>query len=296
MCPAVVDPVCGSDGRTYGNSCHLVCENRRRKKLGLPTIWIVHKGTCSSAACYCSSVIIPVCGTNGRTYRNICFLQCDSRANQAKGLPPIFFKHPGACQTELCQCTLELDELCASDGKTYSNPCLLRCENRRRNALGLYPLVIRHRGQCKSCKCPNTIDPVCASDDRTYRNPCYLTCENRYRQAVGLPPLTVKNKGVCGCNCNKRYDPVCGNDGRTYANICLLHCESTRRVQQGLSPVFLVHSGPCACNCRHCNIGFQPVCGSDGKTYWNPCWLRCQSDCNVREGRPKITQVKPGFC
>eukprot|EP00922_Rhytidocystis_sp_ex-Travisia-forbesii_P024967 GHVS01036667.1.p2 GENE.GHVS01036667.1~~GHVS01036667.1.p2 ORF type:complete len:131 (+),score=11.36 GHVS01036667.1:169-561(+) len=72
-------PVCGSNARTYGNKCELdvatcksngaiikaydgECEDGGRRRLG----------PCDRG---CGRIFSPVCGTNGRTYNNLCLLQ-----------------------------------------------------------------------------------------------------------------------------------------------------------------------------------------------------------------------------
>lgn len=44
VCPLVFDPVCGTDGKTYGNACLLAAENACNGT----NVKIAHKGECKS--------------------------------------------------------------------------------------------------------------------------------------------------------------------------------------------------------------------------------------------------------
>ncbi|OWA51553.1 hypothetical protein BV898_16031 [Hypsibius exemplaris] len=45
----------------------------------------------------------------------------------------------------MCPCPRNLDPICGSDGRTYSNPCLLECQLHHRNR----NLKVRHMGPCE---------------------------------------------------------------------------------------------------------------------------------------------------
>lgn len=302
VCTRNLQPVCGSDGKTYSNPCLLNCERSK----GHNDLTVVKEGNCDDdpivqPVCVCPYNYAPVCGTDGTTYPNECSLNCD-RSN----IPSLEVKHAGQCKDNVpeqptCACTRDMKPVCGSDGNTYNNVCLLNCATATNPGLS-----IRHEGPCAdkvivadpsdmSCACTRNINPVCGSDGITYNNPCLLNCATAKN-----PQLTIQYEGSCdnrikvvdspvynpSCACTRNFRPVCGSDGNTYSNPCLLNCATAS------NPSLSIQSeGPCDNSVKvvdqpqggdkptcSCTRNLEPVCGSDGITYNNECLLKCAGD------------------
>ncbi len=220
ICPDVYLPVCGVDGRTYGNACQASCAG----------VEIDHRGECRDKQCSdnqdcrgdqicypptaqcqfpCKVLCIvpdPVCGSDGVTYG------CGAADAHCHGAE---VDHAGPCRS--CKC-LDIDApVCGKDGQTYRNPCEANCAG----------VEIAHRGPCGRCNCPDVLRPVCGIDGKTYRNRCRAKCAD----------VEVKHKGRCdecpACICPDVWRPVCGADGETYSNACQAGCADVRIVHYG---------------------------------------------------------------
>lgn len=138
-------------------------------------------------AAYCCSCLDTkegkeVCGSDGVTYKNDCFLLCQAWSTNTS----ITKVKDGSCDT--CICYELYAPVCGSDGKTYSNSCFLACEAKKTNC----NIRIVKNGVCGQCICTLEYAPVCGSDGKTYGNKCALACQKE----VNLS-LTIAYSGPC---------------------------------------------------------------------------------------------------
>jgi len=96
-CPTTSDYVCGTDNRTYVNSCYANYQGQ---------VSVKHAGACANnetgnGNTVCSDVYQPVCGSDQKTYPNTCELERESRLRSIRAtayLPPLTVTKQGACE------------------------------------------------------------------------------------------------------------------------------------------------------------------------------------------------------
>jgi len=184
MCTKIMEPVCGSDGRTYPNECMLKCKAKSNDELK-----VVSKGRCKKCRLFCTRIYKPVCGSDGKTYANKC-------AFNAK------------------KCTKNLNELEIS----YYG----RCKKFEKVGGLIQKKNLGENGAGQFCPCPRIYRPVCGSDGKTYPNECLLKCKAKSNEDLTLAfdGKCEQVKPKCPRFCTMEYAPVCGSDGKTYSNRC----------------------------------------------------------------------------
>ena len=187
-CPAVIDPVCGCDDRTYSNDCEAfaagvsvvsdgpceingtavecgdaTCQSSEFCKTPSGECDNASEGVCTQIPDPCGEVFAPVCGCDGQTYGNECEAERAGISVATAGACPEGEPVPDCGST-----TCEADEFCKTpDGACDSTDA----------------------GICTRIpeSCGAAANPVCGCDGQTYPNEC----------EAGRAGVSVQATGEC---------------------------------------------------------------------------------------------------
>uniref|UniRef100_H9H689 Agrin n=1 Tax=Monodelphis domestica TaxID=13616 RepID=H9H689_MONDO len=307
-CVPSAQPVCGSDGNTYGSECELhvhACTRQITLSVASPG----HCKTCGDTVCAFGAVCSqgrcvcprcerpppsPVCGSDGVTYGSSCELREASCQQQQR----IEEARPGPCEDE-----------CGSGGSGSGEDG--DCEQERCRWWGG---VWDEDSEDNWCVCDFSCQtvlrsPVCGSDGITYGNECELKkarCESQrdlYVTAQGgvawgtptmVPPPPV-------LHCSQTPYGCCLDNVTRAQGVGLAGCPSTCQCNPygsyggGCDPT----SGQCSCRpgvgglkCDRCEPGFWNFRGivTDSRSGCTPC--NCDPGGAVRDDCEQMT----GLC
>jgi hypothetical protein len=220
ICPMNYAPVCSTTGVTFSNQCAALCEGAKVARQGpCNESTLTRQPTPTGAAATTAGPVPTTAATapaGGRTDPSSLTL-----APAAEGTG-------AAVIAGGCRCSREYTPTCGLDGRTYSNPCLLRCAQ----TIQAYP------GPCKpACaSCPKTVTPYCVNTaawgTRTFANCCFAKCNGVDLRAK------VQNDGACKygdcvdkCASEPRAAVCCG--GKSFATACLAACHGAQGCKRG---------------------------------------------------------------
>lgn len=165
--------------------------------------------------CVCPAIFDPVCGSNGITYSNACFAECDNEFDYVSG----------ECDSDAFTCDWEdliwLDSILQTED--LCNFCIESVQVYELRDTTFIAFI------ADDMNCADALTTVFTCDFEVY---ClnggfggFTQCEDFFNDPdLALQATIWTLEENCNCNCIEIYQPVCGSDGITYDNSCFAEC------------------------------------------------------------------------
>jgi len=224
------------------------------------------------------------------------------------GIPQLYLEGGEVDPRDSCRllCTRIRNPICASNGNTYDNQCMLNeaiCYQNKVNErnlgneeilfkmfVGVCPISLsRDSNNCKDLQCTPSEEMVCGSDGHTYANECAI----RKMRCLfeDKSELILSSNGSCHLQLQNEEDIVGEQHVDNERDAIFVAARTIYSSPNNNPDVISPTNNANACP-QFCSLQYSPVCGTDGNNYSN----RCSLDSAACRRRESIQVKHRGYC